>query len=115
MTKQDKKLEIRGLIYKDIFPMSKIISKLNLKFKFDKGLTQEEIGIELATRVLGGLHLAEKDITDFISSLLQIKPKELEALGFDAFFDVFIQLSKSEEFDRFFKLASKLPSQTSTK
>ncbi|MFL0361804.1 hypothetical protein ACH0BF_02145 [Pseudobacillus sp. 179-B 2D1 NHS] len=107
MTKQEKELEIRGLTYKDIFPMSKIISKLNIKLKFEKGLSQEEIGFELASRVLSGLHLAEKEITDFLSSLLQVKPKELERLGFEVLFEVFSQLSKSEEFDRFLKLASK--------
>ncbi|KIL74368.1 hypothetical protein [Bacillus badius] len=107
MSKQEKELEIRGLTYKDIFPMSKIISKLNIKLKFEKGLSQEEIGFELASRVLSGLHLAEKEITDFLSSLLQVKPKELERLGFEVLFEVFSQLSKSEEFDRFLKLASK--------
>ncbi|MCM3160985.1 hypothetical protein [Metabacillus litoralis] len=105
--KEESQLQIRELGFMDIFPMSKIVGKLKLKLKFEQGLSQEEVGYELAYRVFSNIHLAEKEVISFVSSLLGITVQEVKKLGLKEFVSVITQLVSKDEFQPFLKQAMK--------
>ena len=73
---------LRQLKTKDIYRMSKILKKINIKIDA-KDKTQQELGAELIKSVLENLHLAEEEVNEFLSDMAGMEVEEFEELEID--------------------------------
>lgn len=120
-------IELRDLQSKDIFPMSRIISKIGIKeFKscFESEDVQkmissgsddaavEKIGlsimVDIAGVVLSNVSLAEHDIYSLLADLSGKTEKEIEELDMVVFAEMIIDVVKKDQFKDFIKVVSKL-------
>lgn len=121
--------ELRKLCTKDIFPMSKILSKIGIKefkecfaseevqamiesmSKGEKPADIESVGIavvlEIADVFLGNLSACEDHIYQLLSGLSGMTKKEIAELPMDVFVSMIIDVIKKEEFKDFIKAVSK--------
>jgi hypothetical protein len=67
--------KLRELKTSDIFKMSRILQKLDMKIDF-KGKEQEQLGGEFIMAVIGNIYRAEDEISEFIGSLSGITADE---------------------------------------
>ena len=125
---EKQQIEIRNLEARDVFPFSKIISKIGfneLKNCFTtpqikeivKGKKQSndlliEVGAVIAFELLGvvlsNLDKVENDLYKLFASLTGKTEKEISELPPADFADLLIRLFQKEEFGDFFKVVSKL-------
>jgi hypothetical protein len=119
----------RQLTSKDIFPMSKIISKIGIKeFKEcfesdavkalvkkagkDKEADTSAVGftivIDIAGVILSHLPDCEKDIFNFLASVTGLKVSEIENASMADFAEMIIELVKKEDFKDFIGVVSRL-------
>ena len=125
--------EVRRLCAKDVFPMSRVISKIGVnEFKqaFDPDviatavnkLTGQEgkkddttatiigvgVALDMLNIVLGNLGKAEHEIYVFMAGPLQMTPEQVEDLPLDDFTELIYEIFTSPEFGGFMKVVSKL-------
>lgn len=98
---------MRELKSGDIFRMSKIIKKINIKVEVKKGMTQSQAGLEVITQILENLHLAEKEVSDFMGDLIGITGQEFQELSLADTMNIFKQFQELEGVESFLKLANK--------
>ena len=121
--------ELRKLCTKDIFPMSKILSKIGIKefkecfaseevqtmitsmSKGEKPADIESVGIavvlEIADVFLGNLSSCEDHIYQLLSGLSGMTKKEIAELPMDVFISMIIDVIKKEEFKDFIQAVSR--------
>lgn len=121
--------ELRDLCSKDIFPMSKIISKIGVKefnkcFESDevkqmisgakakKNVDLDSIGLtiimDVAAIILDNLSKCENDIYKLLSGLSGMKESEIAELPLNTFAEIIIDVVKKDEFKDFIQVVSKL-------
>lgn len=66
---------MRPLKTSDIFKMSKILKKLNIKFDVSEKTNQQEMGVQMLQRVAENLYLAEDEVNIFLAELVGIDAK----------------------------------------
>ena len=116
----------RQLTSKDIFPMSKIISKIGIKefkecFESDavKALIKKggkanadavglAVMLDIGAIILSNLPKCEADIFNFLSSITGLEVKEIEQASMADFADMVITLVQKEEFKDFISVVSRL-------
>ena len=125
-----KPYTLRELQAKDVFPMFKIISKFGInEFKkcFDTQLIKEivneqgevkgdklasivgvNIAFEIASIVTSNIAKCENEIFDFLTSISNLKRKEIETMSMVTFFEMIVDVIQKEEFKDFFGVVSKL-------
>ena len=119
-------MELRQLTSKDIFPMSKIISKIGIKefkdcFGSDdvKAATRNKDNVDLTTLGMnimfdvGGVILThlpdcEKDLYTFLADLSGASVQDLRNISMAEFMEMIVDLVQKEEFRDFFRVASRL-------
>ena len=121
---------MRNLQATDIFSVVKILNGIGLKnikeaINLDeinnlrKGMTEDnadvitsQVGLNvvmsIATIILENLPNVESDLYNFISSVIDMKAKDVAKMDMGEFMDVLITIIQKEEFKDFFKRASKL-------
>ena len=121
---------MRNLQATDIFSVVKILNGIGLKNvkeaidfeeinKIRKGMTEEnadvissQVGLNvvmsLATVIIENLPKVENDLYNFIGSIIDVKAKDVAKMDMGEFMDVLITIIQKEEFNDFFKRASKL-------
>ena len=121
---------MRNLQATDIFSVVKILNGIGLKNvkeaidfeeinKIRKGMTEEnadvissQVGLNvvmsLATVIIENLPKVENDLYNFIGSVIDVKAKDVAKMDMGEFMDVLITIIQKEEFNDFFKRASKL-------
>ena len=116
--------EIRNLCSKDIFPMSKILSKIgisNIKSAFEGdelrnlmkgGKDVETIGtaivFNIAGIILDNLSSCETELYKFLSDLTGVKVDELKECSLAEFAELIITIVRKEEFKDFIGVVSRL-------
>ena len=90
------KYVMRKLKGADVFKMSRILKKMNLKLEVGDTTTQMEMGVQFIQRILENMHLAESEICEFLSELVGTTPEELSELPLDEFLQV-VELFKQQE------------------
>lgn len=102
---------MRKITFKDSFTLSKILDKTNLTADLNKVV---EEGKDKGTDYVGGQffmliakkwHLAEKEIIDFLASLFEKTPKEIEELSLVEVKELFKELASSEDIKNLFTQA----------
>lgn len=127
----EKGYTLRALCSKDVFPMSKIISKIGINeftkafegddiktlvasFGEDKNLDDAAtivgvtVALDIANVVLGNLSSCEQEIYSLLSGLSGMTKKDIENLPMNVFFEMVIDVIKKDEFKDFFKVVSRL-------
>lgn len=123
-----KPYKLRRLCAKDIFTMSKIISKIGIReFKecFESESVQQAIAqmsegkgnattvgigvaLEIANVIIRNLSMCEKDIYNFLADLSGIEVNAIMHIDMGIFLQMIIDVIKKEEFKDFFGVVSKL-------
>lgn len=115
-------IKLRKLQMKDIFPMSRIIKKIGIKEimkqaaaaleKKEEGSEQStdakqmQAGMEMLAVVLENIHLAEKEVTDFLASLAGMESEKFAKLDIEQLGSVFDQFKGLPGLSSFLKRAS---------
>lgn len=103
----DQKFNMRPLMTADIFKMSKILKKMDLKLKFENKASQEEVGVMLIQKILENLYLAEEEVNSLLAGLLGITTEEFSELPIQDTIEVFNQFKDQKGIINFLKLAGK--------
>ena len=105
---------MRELKTKDIFKMSKILKKMELKTDFkdiDMTKTKDEVkkrvGIEFVKEVFENLHMAEEEVNEFLSDMVEMSVEEFKDLPLEKTFEIIKEFKNIPGLANFFKLASK--------
>lgn len=120
-----KPIKLRKLQLKDIFPMSRIIKKIGIKEIMKQAAAalenkkpkvsekeqlteakQMQAGMEMLAVVLENIHLAEKEVTDFLASLAGMEPEAFASLNIEQLGSVFEQFKELPGLSSFLKQAS---------
>lgn len=127
----EKGYTLRPLCSKDVFPMSKIISKIGIN-EFTKCFQSEEIkgliasmqgdntpddsativgisvALDIANVILGNLSSCEQEIYSLLAGLSGMTKKQIETLPMNTFFEMVIDVIKKDEFKGFIQVVSRL-------
>ena len=129
--KEEKKYPLRALKAKDVFAISRIISKIgvaNFKRCFEsdevkqlvkkvqagdnEGESVEAVGmavfLEIADVLFANLPNCERELFTFLADLLGMKVAEAEAIPPADFFDIVVEVVRKPDFADFFKRALRL-------
>jgi hypothetical protein len=102
-------MKMRNLKTNDIYPMSKILKKLNLKKELDtKDKTQAQLGAELILSVFENLYMAQSEVNEFIGSMVGISGEEFGNLPLEESQAIIMQFKELPNISNFFKLAGQL-------
>jgi|SRR5690625_3382524 len=101
------KFEMRNLKTGDIYKMSKILKKMDITFEVDSDITQEQMGVQMIQKIAENLHLAEKEVNEFMAELIGITPDDFSELSIGDVIDVFTQFKNQKDISAFLKLAGK--------
>lgn len=106
MTKE-KTYTLRELKTGDIFSMSKILKKMDIKVEVQKGMTQEQVGFEIIKQVFSNLHMAEKEVADLLGDMVGITGREFQELSLNESMEIISQFKELDGIESFLKLANK--------
>lgn len=101
---------MRPLKTLDVFKMSKILKKLDVKtseIKFGDDATQVQVGIALIQKAIENLHLAEVEVNEFISGLVGLTAEEFSELPIEDTFEILTLFREQKGIANFLKLAGK--------
>lgn len=99
--------ELRNLKTSDIFKMSKVLKKMDINIEIKEGMSQNQVGFEIINEIFSNLHLAEKEVAEFMGDLIGISGKEFEELPIDVTMEVMAQFKDLDGVESFLKLANK--------
>ena len=100
---------MRQLQTSDIFKMSKILKKLDVKTNDInlQGATQEQVGIELIKKALENLYLAEEEVNALLADLVGLTPAKFSTLPLEDTFEIISLFKEQKGIAGFLKLAAK--------
>lgn len=99
--------EMRALKTSDIFKMSKILKKVNIKLETGKDTTQEEMGLQMIQKVLENIHLAEDEVSSFLGDLVGVEGKAFNELPIEDTLQIISLFKEQKGISNFLKLAGK--------
>lgn len=116
--------EFRTLTSKDIFPMARLLNKIGIR-KFKEAFQNDEltkmmsgeknveaigvtVAFDIAGIILEALPNCENEIFDMLTSVSNLKRKEIETLDIGTFFNMIVDFIKKPEFKDFIQVVSKL-------
>lgn len=99
---------LRNLKTKDIFKMSKILKKMNLKMDDVKGKEQEQVGAEMILKIIENIHMAEDEVNIFLADISGMTKEEFEDLDIDKFFEIIKEFKNMPMVGSFLSRANQL-------
>lgn len=105
----EKKYTVRQLKTSDLFKMSKILKKMNLKMNVQPKKEGEQLNMifDLLNEFISNIHLAENEVNQFMGDLVGISGEEFGELHIDDTMDIFSQFKDLDGVANFLKLANK--------
>lgn len=101
---------MRELIFTDVFRMSRILKKIDIKNKLgdlsDK--SQEDVGAAMILAIIENLGAAEKEINEFMGDLVGLTGEEFGALPIAKSMEYFAEFKDQPGIKDFFKSAGQL-------
>lgn len=98
----------------DIYKMSKILKKMNIKIDVNDKTTQQQMGVQMIQKVAENLHLAETEVNAFLAELVGIHPTEFSELPIEKTFEIISLFKEQKGLANFLQLAGKSSQATST-
>jgi len=105
---------LRTLKTSDIFKMSKILKKMNLKKEINivnedgETKTQSQVGVELVITAFENIHLAEDEVNEFLAELVGMKKEEFAELEIEKAFKIIEEFKSMPGIKNFLKRANQL-------
>jgi hypothetical protein len=99
--------KLRKLKTNDIYKMSKILKKMNLKFNV-KDKTQEQLGAEMIQSIIENLYMAQEEVNDFLGGLVGMSGEDFGELDIEESQKIIKQFKEIPQLANFFKLAGQL-------
>jgi len=99
--------KLRKLKTNDIYKMSKILKKMNLKFNV-KDKTQEQLGAEMIQSIIENLYMAQEEVNDFLGGLVGMSGEDFGELDIEESQEIIKQFKEIPQLANFFKLAGQL-------
>ena len=96
---------MRKLKTSDIFKMSKILKKINLKLEDTKDKSEKQVGMEFIKNVFENLYLAEQEVSEFLADLKGITLEEFNNLEISKTLEIIDEFKNQEGIAGFFKSA----------
>lgn len=96
---------MRPLKTLDIYAMSKILKKLNVKLDVNEKTTQQQLGVQMFQRVAENLHLADSEVNAFLAEMVGIKAKEFNELPIEDTLKIISLFKEQKGLASFLKLA----------
>ena len=104
---------MRELKLKDIYRLSHIIDKMQIKVDLNKLMDegkktpniQEYVGGQMALIIVSKLHLAQKEVSEFLSGLTEMKPDDIDNLSIPEAMKLFKELFNRNDMSGFFNSA----------
>lgn len=84
---------MRELLFKDVYAMSRILKKMEIKIDTE-GKTVDQAGGELIIRIMENLHMAEKEVNNFLGDLVGMKGEEFAKLPISKSIEYFEEFKK---------------------
>lgn len=100
--------EFRELKGNDVFFMSRILSKMDLKLDVTEHSTQEQVGADLILQILSNLHMAREDVNTFLGGLIGMDGKDFGELPLETYMAYIEQFKNAEGIANFLTRAGKL-------
>jgi len=117
-------LNIRGLLTQDLFTISKIIKKLNIRqelgallddpeikkqaaTKEDKAQQQKYMGLQLGFMIVENMHQAERELSQLMADLAGIEPDIIPLLPIGKTIEIITGIFSQEGIVDFLKLAAR--------
>jgi hypothetical protein len=99
--------KLRKLKTNDIYKMSKILKKMNLKFNVNDK-TQEQLGAEMIQSIIENLYMAQEEVNDFLGGLVGMSGEDFGELDIEESQKIIKQFKEIPQLANFFKLAGQL-------
>lgn len=99
---------MRALGFKDVFTVSRILKKMNLKVEFQKGMSESQMGTMFIQAFIENIGSAEKEVTGLLADLKGLKEPEIEKLTLDETFDMIMEFKEMPGLQSFFTRVSGL-------
>lgn len=96
---------LRNLKTSDIFKMSKILKKMNLKVDANDK-TQQQVGAELILSVFENLHMAEIEVNELLADLSGMTANEFSELPIEKTMEIIKEFKNISGLASFFKSAN---------
>ena len=100
--------EFRPLKGNDVFAVSRILKKMDLSIEVKEGDTQEQVGARLILSVFENLHEAQKEVNDFLGSMIGISGKAFGELPLSEYLAYLQKFKEIEGLADFLEHARKL-------
>jgi vesicle coat complex subunit len=97
---------VRQLITNDVFTMSRILKKLDLKFEDTE--TDEELVLDLIKKVAENAYMAQNEINNFLGELSGMTGEEFGKLPIKESLAIIKEFKQLDGIDDFFKSAGQL-------
>ena len=98
---------MRPLKTMDVFKMSKILKKMNLKFSFEQGMSQQAIGVAFVQQIVENIHSAEEEVNAFLGDLVGIEAEEFSELPIEDAINIITLFKEQKGIADFLKIAGK--------
>lgn len=104
---------MRNLGFKDIFTVSRILKKMNIKFEYQPGMDEKAIGTLFIQSFIESIGSAEAEVTAFLADLKGLNVEEIKNLSLDDTFDMIMEFKDLPDIQNFFTRVSKLMGESS--
>lgn len=91
----------------DIYKMSKILKKLNIKVDVNEKTTQQQLGVQMVQKIAENLHLAENEVNGFLAELVGIDASAFSELPIEDTFEIIGLFKEQKGLSNFLQLAGK--------
>lgn len=98
---------MRALKTSDIFKMSKILKKINIKLDVNDKVNQQQMGVQMVQKVAENLHLAESEVNTFLSELVGMTADEFSKLPIEDTLKIIALFKEQKGLSSFFMVANK--------
>lgn len=99
---------MRSLKFTDVFTVSRILKKMNIKIDFQSIQSGDQLGIELILKFMEGIGDAEEEVTAFFADLKGVKTKEIKELDFEQSAELLKEFQELPGLKSFFMSVGKL-------
>lgn len=91
----------------DIYKMSKILKKMNIKVDVNEKTTQQQLGVQMIQKIAENLHLAENEVNAFLAELVGIEANQFSELPIEETFEIISLFKEQKGLSNFLQLAGK--------
>lgn len=97
---------MRALGWKDVFTVSRILKKMQVRFEYQEGMTMEQMGTRFFQAFIENVGDAEKEVTAFFADLKGVKPSVIEKYTMKETMDVMKEFKEQPDLQSFFTSVS---------